>query len=121
MDSTDFSDSELVALSLAGERDAFGRIVNRYQTLLCSLTYSATGSVSQSEAGAGSLSVSASGSHFEECRPAGDRQAGGGDEGAIMAGLRGPGGFDRERILGGSAKIDAVELPLVCERLTRCG
>ncbi len=49
MDSTDFSDSELVALSLAGDRDAFGRIVNRYQTLLCSLAYSATGSISQSE------------------------------------------------------------------------
>lgn len=49
MDSTDFSDSELVALSLAGDRDAFGRIVSRYQTLLCSLAYSATGSVGQSE------------------------------------------------------------------------
>jgi len=49
MDRTDFSDSELVALSLSGDRDAFGRIVNRYQTLLCSLAYSATGSISQSE------------------------------------------------------------------------
>jgi RNA polymerase sigma factor (sigma-70 family) len=48
-ENTDFSDSELVALSLAGDRDAFGRIVNRYQTLLCSLAYSATGSLSQSE------------------------------------------------------------------------
>jgi RNA polymerase sigma factor (sigma-70 family) len=46
---TDFSDSELVTLSLAGDRDAFGRIVARYQTLLCSLAYSATGSLSQSE------------------------------------------------------------------------
>jgi RNA polymerase sigma factor (sigma-70 family) len=45
----DFSDSELVRLSLAGDREAFGRIVNRYQTLLCSLAYSATGSLSQSE------------------------------------------------------------------------
>src|SRR6516164_8829299 len=45
----DFSDSELVTLSLAGDRDAFGRIVTRYQTLLCSLAYSATGSLSQSE------------------------------------------------------------------------
>src|SRR5215468_12579673 len=43
------SDSELVARSLAGDRDAFGRIVMRYQTLLCSLAYSATGSLSQSE------------------------------------------------------------------------
>src|SRR5437016_10743979 len=45
----DFSDSELVTLSLAGDRDAFGRIVTRYQTLLCSLAYSATGSLSQSQ------------------------------------------------------------------------
>ncbi len=48
-ENTDFSDSELVALSLAGDRDAFGRIVKRYQTLLCSLAYSATGSLSQSQ------------------------------------------------------------------------
>src|SRR5437899_3405569 len=48
-ENTDFSDCELVRLSLAGDRDAFGRIVNRYQTLLCSLAYSATGSLSQSE------------------------------------------------------------------------
>lgn len=46
---TDSSDSELVTQSLAGDRDAFGRIVTRYQTLLCSLAYSATGSLSQSE------------------------------------------------------------------------
>src|SRR3989442_2394625 len=43
------SDSELVTRSLAGNRDAFGWIVTRYQTLLCSLTYSATGSLSQSQ------------------------------------------------------------------------
>jgi RNA polymerase sigma factor (sigma-70 family) len=48
-ENTYFSDSELVTLSLAGDRDAFGRIVARYQTLLCSLAYSATGSLSQSE------------------------------------------------------------------------
>src|SRR6267154_4522438 len=46
---TDFSDSELVIQSLAGNRDAFGWIVARYQSLLCSLAYSATGSLSQSE------------------------------------------------------------------------
>src|SRR5438270_11977219 len=46
---THLNDAELVAQSLAGNRDAFGRIVTRYQTLLCSLAYSATGSVSQSE------------------------------------------------------------------------
>ena len=46
---TDSSDSELVTRSLAGNRDAFGGIVARYQSLLCSLAYSATGSLSQSE------------------------------------------------------------------------
>jgi len=29
------ADEELVALALAGERDTFRRIVERYQTLLC--------------------------------------------------------------------------------------
>src|SRR5437899_10936267 len=42
-------DAELVAASLAGDRDAFSRIVERYQSLVCSLAYSATGSLSQSE------------------------------------------------------------------------
>ena len=46
---TDSSDSELVTQSLAGNRDAFGRIVARYQSLLCSLAYSVTGSLGQSE------------------------------------------------------------------------
>src|SRR5438477_5825571 len=46
---TDSSDSELVTRSLAGNRDAFGGIVARYQSLLCSLAYSATGSLSESE------------------------------------------------------------------------
>ncbi len=49
MKTTDSSDSELVTQSLAGHRDAFGWIVARYQSLLCSLAYSATGSLSQSE------------------------------------------------------------------------
>lgn len=43
------SDTELVAQSLAGNRQAFGQIVVRYQTLICSLAYSATGSLTQSE------------------------------------------------------------------------
>lgn len=43
------SDAELVSASLAGERDAFARIVERYQRLLCSLAYAATGSVTESE------------------------------------------------------------------------
>ena len=45
----DSSDSELVSQSLAGNRDAFGGIVARYQSMLCSIAYSATGSLSQSE------------------------------------------------------------------------
>jgi RNA polymerase sigma factor (sigma-70 family) len=43
------SDAELVAESLAGNHDAFRQIVERYQTLICSLAYCSTGSVSQSE------------------------------------------------------------------------
>lgn len=43
------TDPELVAACLAGEREAFSRIVERYQRLLCSLAYSATGSLSESE------------------------------------------------------------------------
>ena len=43
------SDAELVAASLAGDRNAFGRIVERYQRLLCSLAYSGTGNLSESE------------------------------------------------------------------------
>ena len=43
------SDAELVAQSRDGSRDAFGQIVARYQSLVCSLAYSATGSLSQSE------------------------------------------------------------------------
>ncbi len=43
------SDAELVAASLDGDREAFGLIVERYQRLLCSLAYSATGSLAESE------------------------------------------------------------------------
>ncbi len=42
-------DVELVNASLDGNRDAFGMIVARYQSLICSLAYSATGSLGQSE------------------------------------------------------------------------
>ncbi len=45
----EISDAELVSQSLAGNRDAFGRIVARYQNLICSLAYSAVGSLGQSE------------------------------------------------------------------------
>ena len=43
------ADTELVQASLAGNRDAFGSIVIRYQSLVCSLAYSATGSFDRSE------------------------------------------------------------------------
>jgi RNA polymerase sigma factor (sigma-70 family) len=43
------SDADLVMASLAGDRDAFGTIVLRYQGLLCSLAYSSVGDLSQSE------------------------------------------------------------------------
>ena len=43
------NDVELVAKSLEGSQDAFRQIVERYQTLICSLAYSATGSLNQSE------------------------------------------------------------------------
>ena len=39
----------MVSESLSGNREAFGRIVAQYQSLICSLAYSATGSLSQSE------------------------------------------------------------------------
>lgn len=42
-------DASLVARSLAGSPDAFGGIVSRYQALICSVAYSATGSLSRSE------------------------------------------------------------------------
>lgn len=43
------TDAELVAATLSGDRQAYGRIVERYQRLLCSLAFSASGSVAQSE------------------------------------------------------------------------
>src|SRR6185369_8205503 len=45
----DPSDAELVERSLAGDREAFGCIVSRYQTLICSLAYSRIGNLGQSE------------------------------------------------------------------------
>src|SRR5579862_7652507 len=43
------NDAELVNGTLAGNRDAFSQIVSRYQSLICSLTYSATGNLGHSE------------------------------------------------------------------------
>jgi RNA polymerase sigma factor (sigma-70 family) len=42
-------DGELVQRSLLGDREAFGQIVSRYQALICSLAYSATGCLGESE------------------------------------------------------------------------
>ena len=43
------SDAELVKDCLTGSTSAFSEIVARYQTLVCSVTYNATGSLSRSE------------------------------------------------------------------------
>ena len=49
MDSPAASDEQLWQLSRAGDREAFGRIVERYQSLICSLAFSACGSLASSE------------------------------------------------------------------------
>ena len=49
MPAMEYSDAELVSRSLDGNRDAFSQIVVRYQALICSLAYSAMGSLGQSE------------------------------------------------------------------------
>lgn len=49
METMDYNDADLVSQSLAGSREAFGRIVARYQSLICALSYSATGDLKQSE------------------------------------------------------------------------
>jgi len=49
MRTAEFNDAGLVAESLDGNREAFRQIVERYQTLISSLAYCATGNVSQSE------------------------------------------------------------------------
>lgn len=49
MDIRNAEDADLVAESLAGKREAFGLIVERYQSLICSLAYSATGGLNESE------------------------------------------------------------------------
>ena len=43
------SDAQLVSRTLAGDRDAFSRIVARYQILICSLAYSRIGHLGLSE------------------------------------------------------------------------
>ena len=43
------SDEQLWQASRAGDRDAFGRIVERYQSLVCALAYSGTGDLATSQ------------------------------------------------------------------------
>ncbi len=43
------NEAELLQASLAGSKDAFGTVVRRYQTLVCAVTYSATGDLGKSE------------------------------------------------------------------------
>lgn len=43
------SEAELLQASLTGNREAFGTIVERYQSLICGITYSATGDPARSE------------------------------------------------------------------------
>ena len=56
---TELADEELWRLSLEGDREAFGRIVARYQALICSLAYSRCGSLQESEDLAQEVFVSA--------------------------------------------------------------
>jgi RNA polymerase sigma factor (sigma-70 family) len=42
-------ESELLQASLGGSREAFGSIIGQYQSLICGITYSATGDVGKSE------------------------------------------------------------------------
>jgi len=43
------SEGELLQATLAGDKDAFGAVVQRYQSLVCAITYSATGDIGRSE------------------------------------------------------------------------
>jgi RNA polymerase sigma factor (sigma-70 family) len=43
------SDEKLRSQALQGDRDAFGRIVERYQSLVCSLAYASCGNLARSE------------------------------------------------------------------------
>ena len=49
MPATANTDPQLVEWSLIGDRDAFRQIVERYQALVCSITYNATGSLTLSQ------------------------------------------------------------------------
>lgn len=46
---TTITETELLQASLTGSTDAFGQIVARYQSLICAITYSATGDLAKSQ------------------------------------------------------------------------
>src|SRR5262245_40965762 len=46
---TEMTDDQLWQRSREGDREAFGQVVERYQSLICSLAYSACGNLAQSE------------------------------------------------------------------------
>ncbi len=48
-DAKTMDDARLVELGVAGNRDAFGELVARYQSPVCALAYSACGDISQSQ------------------------------------------------------------------------
>jgi DNA-directed RNA polymerase specialized sigma24 family protein len=48
-DSGILDDARLVELGLNGDRDAFGRLVARYQSPICALAYCACGDISHSQ------------------------------------------------------------------------
>jgi RNA polymerase sigma factor (sigma-70 family) len=49
MKTLDTTEHDVISRCLGGDAEAFGGIVQRYQGLICSLTFSASGNVSQSE------------------------------------------------------------------------
>jgi RNA polymerase sigma factor (sigma-70 family) len=49
MDAAHLSDEQLWRASREGDREAFGRIVERYQSLICALAYSGTGNLAGSQ------------------------------------------------------------------------
>src|SRR5262249_51157328 len=46
---TEMADAQLWQRSREGDREAFGEVVGRYQSLICSIAYSACGDLAQSE------------------------------------------------------------------------
>jgi RNA polymerase sigma factor (sigma-70 family) len=49
LDTHEFTDTQLVERCVTGDREAFGLLGARYQSLICSMAYSASGDISRSE------------------------------------------------------------------------